>query len=604
MRAKSKTVICFVAALAAASLAFGQQAGGTLSFTVSMPEPSNHLYHVVLHCEGLHGAAQDFKMPVWTPGYYGIQNFAQSVENFRAEDGSGNPLSWVKTPTNAWHVQTGPATSITVSYDVRATRSFVGTSYLDTTRGYIMPAGVCMYVAGMIQHPVTLTIDLNPNWSTIATGLDPVAPDKPHTYAAPDFDILYDSPILMGNLESLPSFTIQGVRHEFFGYNIGITNRQEFMDHLKAVVAAGVTIIGEIPYNHYTFIAIGPGGGGIEHLNSTSFGFSGGSAGTRSGMIRQLDFLAHEYFHNYNVKRIRPIELGPFNYDRENRTRMLWVSEGLTSYYEYLMLSRSGNMTQEELLNSYTREIVAYENNSGHLFQSLAQASYDTWSQGSFGGGRRGGGGLRKTISYYNKGPALGLLLDFKIRHETKNRKSLDTVMRTLYQKYYKELKRGWTEDEFRKVCEDTAGCSLKEFFGFVNTTGPVDYNKYLAYAGLELEKPKELPAADLGAYVEEKDGKLVIAAVEWGSAANLARLAAADEIKTVDGAKVDAKSLNDAVAGRKPGDKLKLTIVRDGRERAVEVKLGHKLEKSFRIVPIAKPDALQAEILRSWCNG
>src|SRR5262249_55428321 len=162
---------------------------------------------------------------------------------------------------------------------------------------------------------------------------------------------------------------------------------------------------------------------------------------------------------------------------------------------------------------------------------------------GSFGGGRRGGGaGIRKTISYYDKGPALGLMLDFKIRHETQNKKSQDTVIRTLYQDYYKGQKRGWTDEELRAVCEKDAGVPLNEFFEYASSVEEPDYGKYYAYAGVEIEAPKELPAADLGAIAEDLSGKLMIAALEPGSAAVAAKLAAMDEITTVDGEKVDAK--------------------------------------------------------------
>ncbi|MGA2262576.1 MAG: PDZ domain-containing protein, partial [Acidobacteriota bacterium] len=542
---------------------FGQRTTGTMAFTVSMEQPGTHLYHVVFHCDGLKGTTQDFKMPVWTPGYYGIMNFARNVQNFHAADGAGKELKWEKAATNDWKVQTGSVAAVTVSYDVLATSSFAANPYLGEDRGCIIGTGVFLYLAGQVSHTATVEIKLNSNWNVIATGLDPVSPDKPRIFAAPNFDVLYDSPILMGNLESLPSFEIKGIPHYFIGYKLGDNfNREQFMKDLKAVIEQGIAVIGDIPYTHYTFLGIGPGQGGIEHLNSTTVPFTGSTAlDTREGRNRELGFLAHEYFHNYNVKRIRPIALGPFDYDKENLTNMLWVSEGFTNYYEFLMLSRAGITNQEELLDSFRRSIVSYENNPGHLFQSATQSSHDTWSQGPFGG--RGGSGIKKTISYYDKGAVLGMLLDFKIRHETKNRKSLDTVMRTLYEQYYRQKKRGWTDEEFRAVCEKIAGVPLAENFDYASTTKDIDYAKYLAYAGLELEHPKELPEPDLGAIAEDKDAKLIISAVEGESPAQHAGLAAQDEIKALDGNRVDAKALNNTIAAKKPGDKVRLTVSR-----------------------------------------
>ena len=589
--------------IGASSASFGRESDGEMAFTVSMQNPSNHLFHVVFRCRGLKGDALDFKMPVWTPGFYSLLNYANNVERFHAENAAGTSLEWTKSTTNTWHVQCREPGSIIVTYDVRAERSFVATCYLDENRGYIMPAGLLMHVAGQIQHPATLSIVTNPAWSTVATSLEPISPERPYTFAAPNFDILYDSPILMGNLEKLPPFEIQGVPHDFFGYKLAEFDREHFMEDLKRVLEAGIAVIGEVPYKHYTFLAIGAGGGGIEHLNSTSFGFSGGRLNNPSGRIRELSFLAHEYFHHYNVKRIRPISLGPFNYDTTNLTSMLWVSEGFTVYYEYLMVARASLMTEAELLSGFTRDIVAYEGNPGHLFQSATESSLQTWSQGSFGSGRARGG-LRKTISYYNKGAVLGLLLDFKIRHETKNAKSLDTVMRALYKKYYQEKQRGWTDTEFQTVCEGLAGTRLSEYFDYAATTREIDYDKYLGYAGLQLEPSRELTNAWLGVVCEEKDDKLFVAAVEPNSAALRAGLQPQDEIKAIDGVGVDTKGLADALATRKPGDKVTLTVFRSNKERKLEATLAHKVERTFRIKRVANPDSLQAEILKSWFKG
>ena len=206
----------------------------------------------------------------------------------------------------------------------------------------------------------------------------------------------------------------------------------------------------------------------------------------RGAIDKTMTFIAHEYFHNYNVKRIRPFELGPFDYDSGDKTNLLWVSEGLTVYYEYLILKRAGLIDAKTLLSNFEQNINAFENNPGRFHQSLQQASYLTWSEGPFG---TQGDEPGKSISYYNKGPLVGLLLDFEIRNATQNKKSLDDVMRLLYWKYYKEKQRGFTEAEFQQSCEQAAGISLTEIFEYVYTTKELDYNKYLAFAGLIIDK-------------------------------------------------------------------------------------------------------------------
>jgi len=590
--------------LVIASSAFGQTGSkedrtSKMTFTISMKDPGSQCYQVVFRCDNLTGQTQDFKMPVWTPGYYSVFDFAANVQDFRAEDGRGNPLKWEKTANNTWTVQSENAAAIVVHYNVKAAASFVANSRLDENKGYIVPTDVCLYVDGLIQHPVTLNINLNPQWNTIATGLDPVSADRPHIYFVPNFDVLYDSPIMMGNLESLPPFEIQGVPHYFIGYDLGTFDHEHFMNDLKSAIEEGIAIIGEIPYRHYTFIGIGPGLGGIEHLNSASLSFSGEHLEGKTERTRSLLYLAHEYFHLYNVKRIRPIALGPFDYDKPNLTNMLWVSEGFTVYYEYLMLARAGLITQQQFLEKIQEHITSYESNTGRFFQSATQSSYDTWKQGPFGGSEERGN-VRKTISYYNKGPILGFLLDLKIRHETQNKKSLDDVMRTLYFTYYKDKQRGFTDDEFRQVCENVAGCDLTELFEYASTTREIDYSKYLVYAGLELEEFKKLPDAYLGIIAEDQEDKLVVAAVEPGSPAQKVGVTAQDIIKSADGKPVNAKAFDDMVSSKKPGDLIGLFYSHSNQDCKVDITLDHKLEKLFYMKSVYNPEPLQIEILDS----
>jgi predicted metalloprotease with PDZ domain len=496
--------VAIYVALPVASAACAEQPESGMSFVVSMDNPETQRYHVEFRCDGLNGPTQDFKMPVWTPGYYGVLNNAENVESFTAEDGSGVQLKWEKTTKNTWMVQSDQATSMTVSYDVKATNPFIANSYLDENRGYISPVGVFMHPAGRLRQPVTVVLRLYSMWNTMATGLEPVD-RRPHMYRAADFDVLYDCPILMGNLETLPAFEVQGIPHRFVGYNLGAFDRGKFIADLKRIVEAAVSIVGEIPYKHYTFLAVGPGMGGLEHSNSAALSFSRRDLSSPDANARWLSFVTHEYFHLYNMKAIRPIALGPFDYDTENYTNMLWFSEGGTVYYQHIILNRAGFMSRSEVLDALSKAIAAYENNPGHLCQSAVEASRQTWTEPPFG---KRPEGVNKTISYYDKGAALSALLDLKIRHETKNVESLDDVMRTLYQTYYKEKRRGFADLEFREACEQAAGCPLDEFFEYASTAKAVDYPKYFGYAGLEIEMPPEVSEADSGAPAKHEGAK------------------------------------------------------------------------------------------------
>ncbi|MVT08955.1 M61 family metallopeptidase [Chitinophaga tropicalis] len=453
-------------------------------------EPAKKNIHVDLQVSGLKKDSLLLKMPTWTPGYYQFMNYAEKVSGFEVEGGGG----WRHAQKNTWVVDCKGKSTVHISYDVKADRNFVAGNYVDSAHAFISPAGVCMYTEGK----VTVHVKPFPGWNKIASGMDTLADGS---FQAADFDQLYDSPILAGKLETLPSFSVRGVPHYFTGYNLDEFDKVKFTGDMKRIVESAVNIIGDIPYKHYTFLSIGPGMGGIEHLNSTAVSFSGEALEDPTGRLQMYSFLAHEYFHHYNVKRIRPVELGPFDYENGSRTEMLWMSEGFTVYYEYLIVRRAGLSTSEECLQQLKHNIVAHERRPGKAYQSLVQSSWNTWSDGPFGGGA-------KSISYYEKGPIIALLMDLQIRHNTNNKKSLDDVMQLLYKRYYQQAGRGFTGSEFRAVCEEVAGGSLEEIFSYVSTVKPIDYNKYLAYAGLVADKGFEIKRVS-------KPGKLETAICE-----------------------------------------------------------------------------------------
>jgi len=497
---KVKTVLLFIIISFSGfhQLVLAQYERPELNYMVSMPDPGGHRFHIALQVKGLNQDTLLFKMPEWMPGYYQLMNYAEDVDNISAryENKDSIPVSQINS--NTWKIIIGRNESFMLSYDVTSERSFVAYSFLDTTHAYIVPANNFLYIEGLLNLPVTVTINKNERlqWNRIATGLERITGNH-DTFTASDFDILYDSPILIGNLQELSSFRVEGIEHRFIGYKIGSFDHELFIENLSRVVEAAVTIFDDVPYKHYTFITIGPGRGGIEHLNNTTVSFNGNNIRNKQDMIRIMNFLGHEYFHNYNVKRIRPFELGPFDYDNENRTYQLWVSEGLTVYYEYIIVRRAGIADEEVFLNNFERHINTLENNPGRFVQPLSQSSYNTWDEGPFGGQ---GENKNKTISYYNKGPVVGMLLDFTIRNATQNKKSLDAVMRLLYCKYYKKLQRGFTAAELQQDCESVAGTSLTQIFEYIYTTNELDYDKYLHYAGLKLTKA-DIPDSQKKAY-------------------------------------------------------------------------------------------------------
>ncbi|GGH00448.1 peptidase M61 [Polaribacter pacificus] len=452
-------------------------------YTLSFKGPAKNSYQVKLKINKVKETSLTLKMPSWMPGYYQLMNYADQLQNMSVKDMKGNKIDFKKTKNNTWVLQNTKNKSLVLEYEIITQRKFVATSYVDASHAYIVNTNTFLYPDKQIQSPVSVKIIPNTAWKNVTTGLEKIE-GKSNEFIAPNFDILYDSPFLIGNLRELPSFEVKGVKHRFIGYDMGTFNETDFIKKVKAIVESASNIIGDIPYKEYTFIAIGPGRGGIEHLNNTTISFNGDGLNNPKGMNTMLNFLAHEYFHHYNVKRIRPFELGPFDYDKGSKTNLLWVSEGLSVYYEYLTVTRAGLKDEATLLANIEANINTHENNPGRLHQSLTQASFKTWKDGPFGAS---GDDKNKSISYYEKGPIIGMLLDFSIREASQNKKSLDDVMRYLYWHYYKELGRGFTDAEFEEACETIAGKSLTEVFEYVYTTKSIDYNSILGAAGLEI---------------------------------------------------------------------------------------------------------------------
>jgi len=571
--------------------------GSLIEYTVSMENPNNHYFHISLNYSGFGEKSVLLKMPVWTPGYYMIMDYPKNLINFSVTGLSGNKLVWKKTSKNCWEINTEGEILIRVTYDIFAFRTSVADSFLDDGRGFISPTGIFMYPEGKKDHPVTVSIIPYEKFSEISTGLDPV-PGRKNTFYATGFDVLYDCPVLAGNQEII-RFETGGIPYTIAAENLGKVERPKLIEDYRKIVETSTSLIGEIPYKHYTFIMMNKGMGGLEHTNSMAVFSNRLDIGSSELSGGWLSFIAHEFFHLYNVKTIRPIALGPFDYDRENYTDMLWFSEGVTSYYENLILNRAGLFKREDVFRELKTSISNYENIPGHHFQSVAESGFDSWMLFF----NRSENASNTTISYYDKGCALGMLLDLRIRYESGDKKSLDDVMRTLYKVYYKGLNRGFTNVEFREVCEKAAGASLAEIFDvYIPTTNEIDYSKYLAYAGLSIDTGfVETPGAWLGIETRQEGENLIITKSEWNSPGYNAGLSPHDLIKEIDGEKATAVVLATTLGAKNPGDKVRLTISHRDMTNDVEVSLGKKTARSFEITPFSNPTPEQSAILDKW---
>jgi predicted metalloprotease with PDZ domain len=471
-----------------------------------------------------------------------------------------------------------------------------------------------MYLDGFLKSPSTVHV-LAPDVWKVATGLPAVLGQK-NTFHAENFDILYDSPFEASNFKTLV-FNVKGIPHRIVIDGEGNYDPERMRLDVQKIVETQATLMGEIPYRDYTFILHlrSNAGGGLEHLNSTALGYPRFGFRIRSGERATsaapnateterdyrgfLSLVAHEFFHLWNVKRIRPDALGPFDYTQENYTKVLWVAEGITDYYADLALRRAGLITESEFLSATARSIQQLQNTPGRLEQTVEESSFDSWIKYY----RQDENSINSQVSYYDKGALLGLLLDLEIRKRSNGAKSLDDVMRYLYAEFFKK-NRNYGPADFQKACELMAGSSLDEFFNkYVRGTEELDYNAALEAAGLRLDTGAGTGSVYFGADVAMDNDRLIVRHVYAGSPAYEQGLNAGDQIVAMDNRRVTKEFFDARMAEKKPGDPLSLTIFRFDDLSTLFIKLGERREGTYRIIPLPNATEAQKRIYRGWLS-
>ncbi|GAA4409789.1 PDZ domain-containing protein [Nibrella viscosa] len=568
-----------------------------------MPQPQTHFFEVEMRLSNMANQTNlkkfgylDVKMPVWTPGSYLIREYAKNVEGFLAL-ANGKPVPAQKINKNTWRIATTDE-NITLRYRVYANELSVRTSHLDMSHGYLNGASIFLYQDALKAFPHQVVIQPYTGWTKVSTGLEPVS-GQPFTFRALNYDILVDSPIEIGNHRTF-TFTASGIPHTVAMYGDVEYDEKKLAADYKKVCETAATVIGEHPCESYTFIVhhFGNPSGGLEHQNSTTLQTTREAYKNETNYKRFLTLVAHEYFHLWNVKRIRPIALGPFDYDNENYTHMLWVSEGFTSFYEDYILRRAGYFTPDQYLNILAGDINGIENQPGTRVQSVAESSFDAWIKAY----RPNENSINSTISYYTKGSVLANLLNLTILANTNGTRNLDDLMRFLWNEYYKKRQRGFTDDEFKKAAEQIANRNLDDFFRkYIYGTDAIDYNSFVQPFGLQLVNVA-IPNNQgyLGAGTTFANGKLTVSSVRRGSAAWNDGLNVNDEILFVDSVRV-SNDLNNALTGKRSGDKVRLLVNRDGLRKDLTLTLTENPLVSYRFDIVPNPTSQQRALLNRW---
>jgi predicted metalloprotease with PDZ domain len=543
-------------------------------------------------------------MPVWTPGHYAIEDFPRNVVDVKARRGSSagdqGEASVAKESKSVWRVDwAGSADAVEIDYSVYAFEYHDTKSYIDTLHAIINGASVFVYPAGMESSPVSLRLVPHPEWEKVATGLEQPSGWE---FSAPNVDVLIDSPIEVGN-QDMRSFRVRGVEHQVSLFGDAPVDREKLVDDLRKIVESEASIFGQIPYKRYVFIVnfTDELSGGLEHLNSTVCFVPRMRMVPSEEYNQMLGLFSHEFLHAWNVKRLRPKGLGPFNYSSETYTKSLWIAEGVTSYYDDHVLRRTGIFTVPEYLEAFAVNINSMKSLPGSRWQSAQESSFDTWIKFF----RRDANSPNVTMSYYTQGAVIGWMLDLQIRKNTRGRMSLDDAMRKIYEETYASEGRGYTDEEFEATVVELGGKEgLREIFDSrVKGREDVDFDRYLGHVGLKLE-PKEGPEkmkGFLGIRIVSEGGKATVRTRLAGSPAEAMGLSVNDEVIAVDGFRIGPEKLSFYVSNRKPGAKVRLVVARNGMMMELAGELGRRPPFEYRITPTKDATEEQKFLFRNW---
>ena len=565
--------------------------GDAIQYTISLEHPERHLFHVRMTVPDVAGELL-VQMPAWN-ALYQIRDFSNHVQRVEAHAGAGDaPIEKVDKQT--WRIRANG--SVTIEYATYWDEAGPFSAQLNSEHGFINTAMILMYVPGRTRDPATLMLaDVPDKWRVASAAAFICGAISGKTACSGEkttYDAMVDAPIEVGNFKQ---FAVPGVPG-----NINVVvhgdswSQKKIEDELSKICSYEIKLMDGAPFEHYTFIfhiGKGAGGGGMEHANSTAIGLPSDDYLANVG--------AHEFFHLWNVKRIRPTTLEPVDFTKEQYTRALWFAEGVTSTYGAYTLARSGIWNKERFYADLGDQISELESRPADHWQSAEESSLDAWLEKyPLYNGRD------YSVSYYTKGQVLGELLDLLIRDRTNNTKSLDDVLRGMNTDFAKQGKFYRDSLDIRLEAEKVAGGSFEEFFNeYVAEAKPLPYSQVLAVAGLEL-RTREGKVATLGFSAgRDGNGGTVVRALDDGSPAAGAGLRVGDVILSWNGAEVP-RSLGRWVRDHQPGEGMKVRIRRDEKELALEFKLGESNETFFQIVEDGNASERAKRIRDGWLHG
>jgi predicted metalloprotease with PDZ domain len=575
------------------------QTNPIFEYKVELTNPQSHLFEVTLKVKNWKDSTLNLKFPVWTPGSYLIREYAKNLQNFQAKDEQNHCLKFTKITKNHWQVNTENRENIIIKYEIFANELTVRTNHLDVTHGYFNGAAMFFFIPGWEKEKIYLKIDPPKNWQ-VTTTLPRIFADK-NIFLAEDFDTLVDSPFEIGN-HQVYEFEVLGKNHQLAIWGKGNFNPVKIIEDTSKIIKIQANLFNGLPYENYLFLLhVSSGGyGGLEHKNSCSLNYPRFNFQETDKYNRFIQLVAHEFFHLWNVKRIRPQALENFDYEQENYTTSLWFSEGTTSYYDNLMPLRAGIYDGNFFLHNLSQEITRLLNTPGRKVQPVSEASFDTWIKLY----RRDNNSDNCQISYYLKGELVSLLLDLIIRKTHNNKRSLDQVMQRLWFNFGKD-EIGFTPDQLKEVIETVANQDLSNFFNlYIDGTEELPFNDYFEPFGLELKSVEDDPSYPyLGIRVNSENGKEIIKFVDRNSPAGIIGIDPEDELLAIDNIRISADQLNNRLKDYHSGDTIAVTIFHQDELITYPVTLADPQPSRHQVVVMKNRSHFQKKLLSGWLH-
>ncbi len=508
-------------------------------YLLTIDQPHTHQVLVRLDLEGINEKNLNVFLPSWSPGSYLMREYAKHLSCLKILDEKGKHLDFQKTAKGSWKIF-DPTEKISIEYKIYCHELTVRTSHVDESHAFLHGPCLFMGVKNHFLSNIELELRFPPLWSKVNTGLEDVSKDREvFKYSAKSYDDLLDCPIEIG-CQDTDGFQVEGKNHFLAFYGKTFPHQNNLKADIKKIVETVSEYMGGVPYDHYTFIThFWPNlYGGLEHTNSTVLAFDGRKLNKRTDYIKWLCLVTHEYFHTWNVKRIRPVELGPFDYVNENYTSMLWLVEGLTSFMDNYLTLKTGLISKEEYWNIIRDDLNLYFSIPGRKFDSLESSSYDAWIKLY----RPHENSRNSTISYYLKGGLVFLILHSRLLEIGK---SIKDLVIALWKDHLDRPEIGISKQEFFEILKEISNEEISfEFEKMLETTEEIDFESELKKHFVEIDYNR--PKYTLGLNTQNIDGKLMVKSIILDSVGYKAGVNAGDEILAVNNIKVEPSFFKD----------------------------------------------------------